>query len=398
MKKLILIVIGFVSVYLGSVDAVEDIRFVKFGNQLIPVEVCRTPRVIVTTDYDGVDGDPNEVQDLVHFLIYSYLFDVKGFIATHKPEAGKTQKIEAALDEYLNDKYLLTNWLTTHLTGSSIPTIGEDNLPRYEYPDFDNQPSAFIYDGGVDSPGVQKIMSEANAASRNCPLNVLVWGASTEIAAALGNMAAGDRKKVRVIAIGSTNREQVVGTHCTKGDQAAWTTLLSYSDQLADLVVLDGPRCGSGSGNDTFRTLFSPEATYGGYGVIGTNGHSCYNTTTSIGNVNLYPAMKSEDYMTLLDDGSNSNLRGLLKSSRSKATLYNCKNDSNGSYSIRMADFLTTLYFLNDEISVPGQPLKVQLEADPGAGSPSAPGGGFSNNRQAVYEDYLNKMNDIYNN
>jgi cellulose-binding protein len=58
------------------------------------------PRVIVSTDIGGTD--PDDFQSMVHFLVYSDMFDVEGLISS-PCGPGRRAHIEQVIDKYAVD-------------------------------------------------------------------------------------------------------------------------------------------------------------------------------------------------------------------------------------------------------------------------------------------------------
>ncbi|MEZ4701048.1 MAG: DUF1593 domain-containing protein [Rhodothermales bacterium] len=150
-------------------------------------------RVIVSTDLGGSDGD--DIQSMIHFLLYADLFDVEGLIAS-PPHAGRASDILDVIDVYARD----------------YPRLWVSNA-AYPHPDTlraltkqgatDPAPAA-----GWSAPteGSRWIVRRAHEDDPR-PLYVLVWGAITDVAQALHDdpsIAA----RLRVYFIASWNEQQ----------------------------------------------------------------------------------------------------------------------------------------------------------------------------------------------
>ena len=150
-------------------------------------------RVIISTDIGG--GDEDDIQSMVHFLLYSDLFDTEGIISS-PPQKGRKADILEVIDKYEKD---YPN-LNTH----------SDKYPEPNY-------LRSIAKQGAINPAPQKGYSSPTEGSKwiiHCakkkkprPLYVLVWGAITDIAQALHNNPE-IKKKIRVYFIASWNQKQ----------------------------------------------------------------------------------------------------------------------------------------------------------------------------------------------
>jgi cellulose-binding protein len=148
------------------------------------------PRVIVSTDIGGTD--PDDFQSMVHFLVYSDMFDIEGLISSpYGP--GRRAHIEQLIDKY---------------------AVDYPNLKTYS----DRYPSPLelrrvTRQGAIDSgaPGTGHATDGSSlivtAARRNDarPLWVLVWGGIDDLAQALHD-APDILPKLRVYFIGGPNK------------------------------------------------------------------------------------------------------------------------------------------------------------------------------------------------
>lgn len=150
-------------------------------------------RVIVSTDFPAIpvtNSDPDDVQSIVRFLLYSNEFNVEGMIAsagTFNMVAEK-KNILKVLDTYA----LVVDQLKTH----------DDNYPTAEYLrsvtyeglgtnhklnirwGFNKQPWSDIIGNGKDSEASEAIITAADKADPR-PLYVCVWGGPREVAQAI---------------------------------------------------------------------------------------------------------------------------------------------------------------------------------------------------------------------
>lgn len=164
------------------------------------VESCRAGaidgaryRVIVSTDIGG--GDEDDIQSMVHYLVYSDLFDTEGLISS-PPKQGRARDIFKTVDVYAKDYPRLKTYSTRYPTPEYLRTITKQ---------------------GAIEPAAEKGYSKETEGSRwiiNCarkddkrPLYILVWGAITDVAQALHDDPS-IKKKIRVHFIASWNQRQ----------------------------------------------------------------------------------------------------------------------------------------------------------------------------------------------
>jgi hypothetical protein len=149
-------------------------------------------RVIISTDIGG--GDQDDIQSMVHFLLYSDLFDTEGIISS-PPQKGRKADILEVINKYEKD---YTN-LKTY----------SDKYPKPDY-------LRSVAKQGAINPAPQKGYSSPTEGSKwiiHCakkkaprPLYVLVWGTITDVAQALHDNP-GIKKKIRVYFIASWNKK-----------------------------------------------------------------------------------------------------------------------------------------------------------------------------------------------
>ena len=128
-------------------------------------------RVIVSTDAGG--SDPDDLQSLVHLLLYADRIDLEGLISS-PPKQGRAADILAVIDEYAKD----------------YPTL-RTHSPRYPAPNTLRELTV----QGAEEPSPPRGWSEPTDGSRRIieraraddprPLYVLVWGSLTDVAQAL---------------------------------------------------------------------------------------------------------------------------------------------------------------------------------------------------------------------
>jgi len=150
-------------------------------------------RVIISTDIGG--GDEDDIQSMVHYLLYSDVFDTEGIISSPTGKGRKKDVLEV-IDKYQKDY----PDLKTH----------SDKYPAPNY-------LRSIAKQGAINPAPEKGYSSPTEGSKwiiHCakkkdprPLYVLVWGAITDVAQALRDDP-GIKEKIRVYFIASWNQKQ----------------------------------------------------------------------------------------------------------------------------------------------------------------------------------------------
>ena len=161
-------------------------------------------RVMVSTDIGGTD--PDDIQSMVHLLVYADCFDLEGLVSSpYGP--GRKKHILEAIDAYEKD----------------LP-----NLKTYseEYPSPDAL-RAITKQGATETPGESGVATSTEGSDWiiSCakraderPLHVLVWGGIEDVAQALHD-APEILPKLRVYYIGGPNKKwspdafQYVATH-----------------------------------------------------------------------------------------------------------------------------------------------------------------------------------------
>jgi inosine-uridine nucleoside N-ribohydrolase len=148
-------------------------------------------RVIVSTDIGG--SDPDDVQSMVHYLVYADVFDTEGLISS-PPHAGRKQHILEALEAYAADYSRLRAQSARFPSPDALRAITKQGA-------VDPSPEA-----GYSTPteGSRWIIERARADDPR-PLWILVWGSITDLAQALHDDP-GIKPKLRVYFISSWNR------------------------------------------------------------------------------------------------------------------------------------------------------------------------------------------------
>ena len=150
-------------------------------------------RVLVSSDIGGSDAD--DIQSLIHFLMYADRFDVEGLVSS-PPHLGRKEDILKVIDAYAQDYPRLRARSGTFPPPDTLRAVTRqgaiDSAPKEGW----SQPTE----------GSRWIIERATAEERR-PLHVLVWGSITDVAQAVHDDP-GIKKRIRVHFIASWNRLQ----------------------------------------------------------------------------------------------------------------------------------------------------------------------------------------------
>lgn len=150
-------------------------------------------RVLVSTDIGGSDED--DMQSLVHLLVYADLFDLEGLVSS-PPGAGRARHIQEILGVYALDYPRLRATSHRYPSPESLRAMTTQGA-------IDPAPAA-----GWSQPtdGSRWIIRQARRADPR-PLYVLVWGSITDVAQAVHG-APDIKSRIRVYYVASWNRQQ----------------------------------------------------------------------------------------------------------------------------------------------------------------------------------------------
>ena len=185
-------------------------RHVFFENQLNIENRRRRPRLVVLTD---IGGDPDDQQSLIRLLLYSNAFTIEGIIATalHENHADKNGPLRPALIREIIDGYARVQQnLRQHAGG--FPTA--DELLRGVTTGSPNRGAESIGEG-KDTDGSRLIIEVVDRADSR-PVNIAIWGGSTDLAQALWRVRA-DRRPWEVARFVSKIRVHAIGHQCDTG-------------------------------------------------------------------------------------------------------------------------------------------------------------------------------------
>lgn len=151
------------------------------------------PRVIVSSDIGG--DDPDDIQSLVHYLMYADILDTEGLISS-PPGRGRVADIDRVLDAYEKDFDVLRR-------RSARYPEPDDLRARVKQGAIDVAPTK----GFSDATAGSRWMVERARAESDRPLWVLVWGSLTDVAQAVHD-APEIKRRIRIYSIGSWNTAQ----------------------------------------------------------------------------------------------------------------------------------------------------------------------------------------------
>ncbi len=149
-------------------------------------------RVIVTTDIGG--SDPDDFQSMVHFLLYSNLFDVEGLVSAAWG-AGRISDIFTVIDEYEKDFPKLIKHADNYPTPDYLRSITRQGA-------IDIAP----YKGYTKATQASELIIECARKDDDRPLFLLMWGLLEDLAQALHD-APDIVDKLRVNYIGGPNKK-----------------------------------------------------------------------------------------------------------------------------------------------------------------------------------------------
>lgn len=150
-------------------------------------------RVIISTDFPPIPvtrSDPDDVQSMVRFLLYSNEFDVEGLIASAATfdMVAEKKNILFVLDKYEqiyeNLKKRDPNYPTAdYLRSITYEGLGNNHNINIRW-GYDKQPWADIIGPGKDSEASEAIIAAADKPDPR-PIYICVWGGPREIAQAI---------------------------------------------------------------------------------------------------------------------------------------------------------------------------------------------------------------------
>jgi hypothetical protein len=151
------------------------------------------PRILISTDIGGTDPDDN--QSMIHFLMYSNLFNTEGLISSPSYGHGTKQNILDMIALYEKDLPKLKKHASGFPSANALRAITRQG-----------RQGAAPYHGYTTATEGSKWIVKCASKKSSQPLWILVWGGLDDLAQALSD-APGIRKNIKVYWIGGPNKK-----------------------------------------------------------------------------------------------------------------------------------------------------------------------------------------------
>ncbi len=151
------------------------------------------PRILISTDIGGTDPDDN--QSMIHFLMYSDLFDIEGLVSSPSYGDGNKEEILRTIDLYEKDLPKLKEHKQEFASPEYLRSItrqGRHGISPYK--------------GYTTSTEGSDLIFKCAQKSDNRPLWILVWGGLEDLAQALYD-APEIQNKIKIYWIGGPNKK-----------------------------------------------------------------------------------------------------------------------------------------------------------------------------------------------
>jgi hypothetical protein len=155
--------------------------------------ISARPRILISTDIGGTDPDDN--QSMIHFLMYSNLFNIEGLVSSPSYGHGTKQNILEMIGLYEKDLPKLKKHEKGFPSPGALRAICKQG----------RQGAAPFAGYATATEGSDWIVKCARKKNTQ-PLWVLVWGGLDDLAQALHD-APGIREKIKVYWIGGPNKK-----------------------------------------------------------------------------------------------------------------------------------------------------------------------------------------------
>lgn len=160
-----------------------------YAQHPVPVK----PRILISTDIGGTDPDDN--QSMIHFLMYSHLFNTEGLVSSPSYGLGTKEEIVKMIDLYEKDLPKLQQHQKGYPSPAALRAICKQG-----------RKGAAPYKGYLTATeGSDWIIKCAKKADKQ-PLWVLVWGGLEDVAQALHD-APEIAPRIKIYWIGGPNKK-----------------------------------------------------------------------------------------------------------------------------------------------------------------------------------------------
>ena len=101
-------------------------------------KVPQRPRILISTDISGTDPDDN--QSMIHYLMYSDLFEIEGLVSSPSFGEGSKEELIRMIDLYEQDYPKLKNCYPNLMSPKDQKTIAKQGHNDYNHiKDIQNQ-------------------------------------------------------------------------------------------------------------------------------------------------------------------------------------------------------------------------------------------------------------------
>jgi hypothetical protein len=167
------------------------IFFYVHGRAQKPVPV--KPRILISTDIGGTDPDDN--QSIIHFMMYSHLFQTEGLVSSPSYGKGSVKELLRMIDLYEKDLTKLKRHQKDYPTPNELRAICKQG-----------RQGAAPYAGYTTATEGSNWIIKCAKKKSNQPLWILVWGGLDDLAQALHD-APEIQKSIKVYWIGGPNKK-----------------------------------------------------------------------------------------------------------------------------------------------------------------------------------------------
>ena len=165
-----------------------------------PMSMVSRPRILISTDIGGTDPDDN--QSMMHYLLYSNLFDCEGLVSSPSYGDGTKEEILRMIGVYEKDLPVLKQHADGWPTADYLRSIAKQG----------RHGAAPMCGYSTATEGSEWIVKCAKKTDTR-PLYILGWGGLDDIAQALHD-APEIAEKIRIHWIGGPNKKWSLPSYC----------------------------------------------------------------------------------------------------------------------------------------------------------------------------------------